>query len=215
MFKRRRPLTILQKAREFIYPRNGIMRALGYLGHRLRRLPDSPHKIALGLASGVFVSFSPMFGFHFIYAALVAWIVRGNVLASLIGTFFGNPLTFPIIAGISLWFGRTVLGLGSATEGTEFEVIAIAFAKAFLGAWQAAKSIFAEVEAPYALLSDFFFDLFVPYFLGGIIPGLIAGVTIYAIGVPLVDAYQKRRKRRFELRRARREKLASAPQQQG
>ena len=90
MFKRRRPLTILQKAREFIYPRNGIMRALGYLGHRLRRLPDSPHKIALGLASGVFVSFSPMFGFHFIYAALVAWIVRGNVLASLIGTFFGT-----------------------------------------------------------------------------------------------------------------------------
>ena len=31
-------------------------------GHRVRRLPDTPHRIALGFACGVFVSFTPFFG---------------------------------------------------------------------------------------------------------------------------------------------------------
>ena len=43
------------------------------------------------------VSFSPFIGFHFLLAILFAYLLRGNLIAALIGTFVGNPFTFPFI----------------------------------------------------------------------------------------------------------------------
>ena len=43
-------------------------------------------------------------------------------------------------------------------------------------------------------LSVFYDEVFFPYMIGGIIPGIIAGLICYYISVPLIRAYQKRRK---------------------
>jgi uncharacterized protein len=59
--------------------------------HRLRRLPDEPHRIARGVFAGVFVSSRRLFGLQFLSAALLAWVMRGNILAALLATFIGNP----------------------------------------------------------------------------------------------------------------------------
>ena len=72
MFKRSKPRTYGQLASELVYPRGGFRRSTAYLWHRIRRLPDQPHRIARGLAAGVFLSFTPLHGFHFIVAALVS-----------------------------------------------------------------------------------------------------------------------------------------------
>ena len=61
------------------------------------RLPGTSASIAIGVASGVAASFLPFVGLHFLIAALLAILLRGNVLASAIGTFFGNPWTFLFI----------------------------------------------------------------------------------------------------------------------
>ena len=114
MFKRRKPRSYSQLATEMIYPRGGWRRASQYVMHRIRRLPDQPQRIARGFAAGLFVSFTPFFGFHFMMAALVAWIIRGNIVAALLGTFVGNPLTFPFIAVLSVTLGRRMLDV----EGT-------------------------------------------------------------------------------------------------
>nr|WP_184009883.1 DUF2062 domain-containing protein [Rubricella aquisinus] len=190
-------------------PRTGWMRALGYMGHRLRRLPDRPSKVALGLAVGVFVCFTPLFGFHIAAAAALAWLIGGNVLAAMIGTFFGNPATFPLIATISLWFGRKVLGIGHSSETmNDFELVAFAFAKAFLGVWQTMKSLVTDVPAAWGMLGTFFQELFLPYMVGGLIPGLIAGAITFFVSRPLVAAYQKRRRDKLRARVAKREARA-------
>ena len=93
-------------------PRKGWRRGYLYLGKRVQRLPDSPHRIALGFACGVMASFTPFFGFHFVIAAALAFITRGNILASAIGTFVGNPLTFPFIAGTAMYLGHRITGIG-------------------------------------------------------------------------------------------------------
>ena len=49
---------------------------------------------------------------HFFLAAGLAWVLRGNVVAALLGTFFGNPLTFPLIALSSINLGHWMLGNG-------------------------------------------------------------------------------------------------------
>ena len=64
---------------------------------KLIRVKDSQDKLAIGFACGSMVSFSPFIGFHFLLAVIFAYILRGNIVASLIGTFVGNPFTFPFI----------------------------------------------------------------------------------------------------------------------
>ena len=63
------------------------------VGGDLPRLAE----VAAGVAAGAFTSFTPFMGLHFLFAALFAWAIRGNLLASALGTFVGNPLTFPFI----------------------------------------------------------------------------------------------------------------------
>ncbi|MEL6677337.1 MAG: DUF2062 domain-containing protein [Pseudomonadota bacterium] len=192
---------MLSWLRQGIYPKTGWRRAASYMVHRVRRLPDSPHRVARGLACGVFVSFSPLFGFHFVYAALMAWLIRGNIIAALIGTFFGNPLTFPLIATLSLWIGRGILGMGGGQNGTvDFEIVALAFAKAFLGVWQTMKSFVGLGPAAWDKLGAFFHELFVPYFVGGLAPGCATSFAVYLLSVPLVRAYQVRRRERARIR---------------
>jgi uncharacterized protein (DUF2062 family) len=214
VFKRRKPLSILQWVREGILPRAGWRRVVEYLVHRLRRLPDSPHKISLGIACGVFTSFSPFFGLHIIVAMGLAWILRGNVLASAIGTFFGNPITFPFIAYISLEVGRWLTGAGGTSD---FGVIARSFANAAEGVWLTTKSFFGYGPSSWDRLAAFFYDLFLPYLIGGIIPGLIGGVLAYYLSRPLVRAYQTRRRekklKRIAARTAAKQRIANVNQQ--
>ncbi len=194
MFKRRNSLGQWERAREWVYPRSGWRRAIEYVGHRIKRLPDTPHKIALGFACGVFVSFSPLFGFHFIYAGLCAWIVRGNILASFIGTLVGNPLTFPLMATTSLTFGRWLMGVEG--ESASFAAVKDAFVAAAGGIWQSLKAAFGLAEPALDKLQPFLWEVFIPYYIGGIVPGLIAAVGFYFLTQPLIDAYQSRRRAR-------------------
>ena len=53
VFKRRDKPPFSIRMRELLYPRRGWRRAIEYLGHRVRRLPDTPHRIALGFACGL------------------------------------------------------------------------------------------------------------------------------------------------------------------
>ena len=40
----------------------------------------------------------------------------------------------------------------------------------------------------------FFMEVFFPYLIGGMIPGLIAGLAGYYLSLPVIQAYQNRRK---------------------
>ncbi len=88
----------------------GWRRVALYWAHKLKRLQGSPYAIACGFACGAAVSFTPFIGFHFILAAALAWMLRGNIIASAIGTAVGNPWTFPFIWAGTIWLGTTILG---------------------------------------------------------------------------------------------------------
>lgn len=117
MFRRRKNRSLLTKIREFVWPSIGWRRAATYFAHRVRRLPGTPESIAAGLACGVAISFTPFIGFHFLLAALLSWIIGGNLLASAIGTAAGNPWTFPFIWAWIYTAGHWILGTGGAEEG--------------------------------------------------------------------------------------------------
>lgn len=199
VFKRRDKPPLLTRLREAVYPRRGWRRGIEYLGHRVRRLPDTPHRIALGFAFGTFVSFTPFFGLHVLLGAGLAWLFRGNIVASLIGTLVGNPVTTPIIAAVSLGLGHRILGHG--VTGRDFGRIAEAFSQAATGIWQSALSLLGIGTAQWGKLSLFLYDMVWPYFVGGLLPGIVTSIVCYYLVRPLVGAYQARRRTRM-LRRA-------------
>jgi uncharacterized protein (DUF2062 family) len=114
LFRRRRPADFWERARTMLWPRRSFWRSAQYFAKRVLRLTATPHAIAAGVAAGVFVSFLPFIGFHFVLAAVFAWLFAGNLIASAFGTAIGNPLTFPLIWASSYKLGCFLLGESAA-----------------------------------------------------------------------------------------------------
>lgn len=206
MFKRRTKRSWLRIVLDIVYPPGGFGRALRYIAHRIRRLPDPAHRISRGIAAGVFTCFTPFFGFHFLVAALLAFMLRGNLLASLLATFFGNPLTFPFIAGISVELGYDILGRdGGVSVGRIFR----AFGRASQDLYANFGAIFTDAPTHWAGMSEFFQDVFLPYLVGGLVPGIVTACSAYVISRPLIAAYQKARIARMKKAYEKRQRKAA------
>ncbi|WP_170561208.1 DUF2062 domain-containing protein [Ruegeria atlantica] len=192
VFKRRDRRSPVQIASEFVYPRGGWTRAFHYVKHRVRRLPDSPERIARGIGAGVFTAFTPFYGLHFLVAAVIARLINGNILAALSGTFFGNPLTYVPIGVVCLQTGHFLLGDDFRKEETK------GLMKNFGDALGDLKNnfvaLFTDRVADWRGLSVFYDEVFFPYFIGGILPGLLAGAICYYLSLPLIRTYQQRRR---------------------
>ena len=191
VFKRRDRRPTWQVVANLVYPRGGWTRAAQYVKHRVRRLPDTPQKIARGIFAGVFVTFTPFFGLHFIVAMIVAKIIRGNILASLMATFVGNPLTFPAIGYVCLTFGSWILGRPSGPG----ENIGKKFVNAAHDLWYNFMAVFTPKVADWRSLWEFNHDVFFPYIVGGLVPGFILASASYYLALPVISAYQDRRKK--------------------
>jgi uncharacterized protein len=206
VFKRRDRRPIWKIVLDFLYPRGGWARAFGYVKHRLRRLPDTPEKISRGIASGVFAAFTPFYGLHFVIAILLARITRGNILAALLGTFAGNPLTYIPIGIASLGTGYWILGrpFNAALFGLDKRVtddyctLGCQFSNAFADIVYNVVATFTADTPHWTGLIAFYHEVFVPYLIGGIAPGLFFALLSYYLFVPIIAAYQKRRRKALQ-----------------
>ena len=192
MFRRRQKQSFFIKVREFLWPSTGWGRAGHYMKHRLARIDGTPYAIAAGFATGAAISFTPFVGLHFIFAAIIAWIVRGNILTSAIGTAVGNPWTFPFIWAATYNLGINILGGDAADDLMEQ-----------LDQMFGSFTIVDLVNDPLNALGPFLETIFFPMLLGGIIIGASLWFFIYWPIYKLVLEYKiKRLKRRQKNRKA-------------
>ena len=192
MFKRRERRSIFRFFYEVVFSLKGITRAIEYVGIRLKRIPDTPHKISLGMSCGIFASFTPLFGLHFLIAGLLSYVLRANVLASLIGTFIGNPITFPIITVFNLKLGEWILGSNEYSSGDGGKIFEGFLDFIFL----IYKSLYTEGligENSVPRMNEFLYGVFIPYSIGGLILGISIAIISYLLLRPLVSTYQKKR----------------------
>jgi uncharacterized protein len=200
VFRRRTPLSWWAFLREGVWPRAGWGRAINYVKHRLRRLPDSPEKIGRGVFAGAFVAFLPIPGFQFIAGGLLAWVMRGNVPSALLATFLSNPVTTPFVAVGSIALGHWMLGIHRPLTP---EAIGSAFSDAGREIWNNLLAPFTDRVAHWDRLADFWSDIYWPYAVGSLAPGVICGLVMFYLTVPLVRAYQAARRKRLQTRLAR------------
>jgi uncharacterized protein (DUF2062 family) len=110
LFSRKNREPIASRLRSLIWPQRGLSRAGLYVWHRLKRLKNRPHEVALGVAIGVFVSFTPFLGLHLALCVVLCMSLRASVMAALIGQVFGNPVTLPFIYLAAWQTGGWVMG---------------------------------------------------------------------------------------------------------
>jgi uncharacterized protein (DUF2062 family) len=185
MFRRRVRPSAIKIAQLFLWPRTGWHRAGEYLWHRLHRLPGTPHSIAAGFACGAAMSVTPLFGIHIFLGSGLAWLIRGNVLASVFGTILGNPWTFPVIWLTTYYLGSILIG-----DGVPGGEVALNFTDMFTGL------IRSMIEADGALFMSRVWPVWWPMIVGSIPCALLTGTIVYFVFYRLVEVYQRRRKAR-------------------
>jgi uncharacterized protein len=167
------------------------MRSAKYVTKRILRLTASPHAVAAGIAAGVFASFTPFLGFHFVIAFLISYVIAGNFVAAALGTFFGNPFTFPFIWASTFAVGRFILTGATAplfhngaphTRLGEIDASGI-FAIGFGGMAHKIASLWEPVVKPMMI--------------GAIPLGIIAGIFAYLTTRWVAVGFRNARKKRL------------------
>ncbi len=185
LFKRRCKPDWPERLKAWWWPDKGWRRAVTYSWRKVTRLADTPHSIALGCAAGVIASFTPFLGLHFLLAAILALMMGGNLLASTIGTFFGNPLSFPFI-----WL--STYNLGGLMLGRELK-------------WEINIGLPSDFWVNILVYPGTAFDQFwniagpflVPMFVGAIPLGLLFALISYFPVRAAVENFQQRRSERL------------------
>ena len=170
-----------------LWPRRSWSRSAKYMSKRVLRLTASPHAISAGVAAGVFASFTPFMGLHFLIAFLVAYIIAGNFLAAASGTFFGNPLTFPFIWTSTYKLGNFILS-GETDTKEDGDLTGLADVsivdEGFTGLFEKVIGIWDPVMKPMLI--------------GGVPLGILFGIVAYIITRWAAATFRNARRRRIE-----------------
>jgi len=155
--------------------------------YRVLHVDDTPHRIALGLAIGVFVAWTPTMGVQMVLTVLLAALLRANKLVGVPFVWISNPLTIPVIYGPNYLIGRWLLG--SKTEAPNF-----------LDAISWTGGPIEKIQAWWQAT----WGVFWPLWIGSILMGLVLGVGTYFATRYAVVTYRRRRERRIRRRDERR-----------
>ena len=194
MFGRRKELPLWVRLKGWLWPAMGWRRLGVYLLMRLTRLSGTPHSIACGFACGAAISFTPFVGLHIVLSVLVAWMLRGHIIAAAVGTVVGNPWTFPFIWLATYKTGQILLGSAEAAPWPA--VTMFKHVVTDLGAliwptltgedtWDALRQVLLDLRA-----------LIWPMLIGSIPLGLLAGFACYLPLAKAIETFQRARDNR-------------------
>jgi uncharacterized protein len=157
---------------------------LRYFWRRILHVRATPHEVALGFAIGVFSACTPFLGFQTILAFALAFLLRVSMPAAFLGTFIGNPLSWPAIWSGSYFAGALVLGRDPTYAADHFTETANA-----LGATLAAPS-----PETLGTAVDNLSPFIEPMVVGSLLVGLIAAIFSYYPTRRAVRVFQRHRR---------------------
>jgi hypothetical protein len=135
------------------------MRWLRRTGQILLHVEDSPSRVALAFALGVFIAFSPLLGIHTGLAIVIALAFRLNKVAILAGAWINNPWTLAPMYTAGTFLGCFVLGVSPTSLG-EID-------------WSLSGRAF------YASLASGLRPLVLPFVVGNLVLGAVAGLVSF------------------------------------
>jgi uncharacterized protein (DUF2062 family) len=152
---------------------------------------DTPHRIALGMALGIFIGILPIMGIQMTVVALIALPLRGNLKAALAGVWISNPVTFIPMYWRYYQFGLIFYPSRALTWGEFVSVIKVA------SDWS-----WSHMSESTANILELGVDILVPMWTGATILAVAFGVPTYFVTRSWVVRYRARRARKKRAARA-------------
>ncbi len=151
-----------------------------FLKFRVLHVEDSPHRVALGVALGLAVAWTPAIGLQTVILILLAWLVRANIMAGLPPLWLSNPLTLIPVYAPSYYLGCRLTGVDASRGDFVGDVSgAMRLSDGFVEKVQA----WWRATAPYAG----------PLWVGSIVIAVAIGALAYIVTYWAVVAYRRRR----------------------
>jgi len=146
------------------------------------QVKDSPHRIALAFALGVFMGISPLLGLHYVGGFFFAWLFRLNKLVTLIGVSVNNPWTIVPISTFSVWLGAKMIGIKQVLPEVDWKSITLT----------SIVSRFTDMDN-FIILVKQIMPLLSAFFVGSFVVCIISAIASYFIMQILVARYRKPR----------------------
>ena len=135
---------------------------------------DTPERTAAAFAMGIFIGFSPFFGFHVIMAVVLAFVFRLNRVAALAGVYTNLPWFVAPYYTLSTVLGSYMMGVALPPQFGQ--QLAALFDLSFVG---------REFWAGLGMLLR---PLLWPFMIGSLIGASILGAVSYVLAVPAIVA---------------------------
>jgi len=187
LFKTRQKSTFISKFFNLLWPKKGWKRIIKYISLRLKRLPGSPHSIALGFTFGVTAALTPLFGLHFLIGIFLAWLFRVSVVASLIGNLLGNPWTFPFICVLNFKVGNFFYATSD-----QIDINMKLLSNELYLLWNTIYKLFIELNYSQSLNYLSQLKLIPPMLLGSLFTIIVVGIPCYFISRFIITNYRNK-----------------------
>ena len=148
---------------------NRLSRLLRYFYLKLIRLKDKPHTVALGLALGVFVGFTPTIPVQTYIALALAFLFKGSKIAAIMGVWISNPLNMAAFYFMDYKVGKWILDSRVAFKPMDYSVF----------------TLLQEAQKVMKVMM-----------VGGIVLGIPAGILTYIITFQIASKAKRRRELR-------------------
>ena len=141
---------------------------------KLLNLHDAPHSLAGGVAIGIFMGFTPLFGLKTLLCIGAAYVLRCNPIAAVIAVSLHDVVApfWPVLLEIEYAIGSRLLGLFS---GVSYPVSVTDFHLHDLMRWTT------------------FFTVGLPMLIGSIFLSAPAAAISYAIMLPVFKSRERKR----------------------
>ena len=142
---------------------------------------DPPHKLALGVAIGMFVGMLPIMGIQMLAVTIVALPFRANLKVAVAMVWISNPITFIPLYWLNYQFGLLFM----PNMRISWDEFAAVLTKASDWNWSAIEDSFSNLVGIGA-------NVMIPLWLGSSILGLILGAFLYFIVFRWIVFYRKK-----------------------
>ena len=142
-----------------------------YLRAKIREalhLGETPQRTAVAFALGVFIAFTPTYGLHTASVVFLAWALRLNFPAILVGSLINNPWTVVPILGATMWTGFFLLGIQDVPD-VSWSHLSI--------------TTLYETVLPFIL----------PFTLGALTLSMLGALLAYPLGLLVIARYRQQR----------------------
>lgn len=152
--------------------------------YKVLHADDPPHRLALGIAVGMFVTFMPLIGLQMLVSFFLAWLLRANKLVGIPLVWLSNPVTIVPIYYPCYLLGCKLLGTSVVRDD-----------------WARVEASWTEIQenaaATWLEKVEFWWDSIIgivwPLSVGCLIVGLTAGVLSYYVSLFAIRSYRLRR----------------------